>query len=84
MTGWPRTARPVAFDMVFDLVMPRLFGDVTPVIRYKIHQNTYNLKIRKNLPELLGVLVEAAVAVAGLEPLYRGVFSLMVAVSTVF
>ena len=37
-----------------------------------------------NLPELLGVLVEAAVAVAGLEPLYRGVFSLMVAVSTVF
>lgn len=64
MTGWPNAARPVAFDMVFDLVMPRFFGDVTP--------------------ELLGVLVEAAVAVAGLEPLYRGVFSLMVAVSTVF
>ena len=45
------------------------------------------VKIRKKrtiLPELLGVLVEAAVAVAGLEPLYRGVFSLMVAVSTVF
>ena len=49
------------------------------------HNKKFLLKISIfNLPELLGVLVEAAVAVAGLEPLYRGVFSLMVAVSTVF
>ena len=57
-------------------------GIVSLILLY-FHGNN-NKKFIFNLPELLGVLVEAAVAVAGLEPLYRGVFSLMVAVSTVF
>ena len=30
--GWPSSERPVAFDIVFDLVM-RVFGEVVPPIR---------------------------------------------------
>ena len=55
------------------------------------HKNIFYLKRNKakktkaQVPILpCWVLEVAAVAVAGLDPLYRGVFSLMVAVSTVF
>ena len=88
MTGWPKAARPVAFDMVLDLVMPRLFGDVTaPEIKIELIFFLSNLSIQIFKFEPCWedeVLEVTAVAVAGLEPLYRGVFSLIVAVSTVF
>jgi hypothetical protein len=35
MFGWPRTARPVALDIVFDFVM-RDFGGVTPTVKILI------------------------------------------------
>ena len=76
--------------MVLDLVMPRLFGDVTA-------ENKSDLNFRVKFSAVFscfqlldvpccvaGVLEAAAVAVAGLDPLKRGVFSLIVAVSTVF
>jgi len=72
MFGWPRTARPVALDIVFDFVM-RDFGGVTRL-------ESSGLRIGA-----MGLL-EGVVAVAGLllMVLKRAVFSLMVAVSTVF
>ena len=79
--------------MVLDLVMPRLFGDVTAENKsdlnfrssFQLYSAVFSCFQLLDVPCCVaGVLEAAAVAVAGLDPLKRGVFSLIVAVSTVF
>lgn len=67
--GIPDTLRPVAFDIVFDLVIPRALGEVGALVSVVTD------------PGVLAVLGLAAVAADWLN---LAVFSLMVAESTVF
>jgi hypothetical protein len=68
--GIPTALRPVAFDIVFDLVMPRAFGEVG---------------VRESVPlEKFGVLAVLGRVGVAADCDSRAVFSLMVAESTVF